>query len=96
MCHYCDRKIGRRKDGLRKKHYINERSGWGYRLKECRGSSPDGTVPYHHTKTVANQRRNGRMKCLACDEWVKFTQAFVPVKHADLRGKVCAGWSDNQ
>ena len=99
MCPFCDRKIGKRKDGLRKKHYINQVSSWswGYRLKECYGSSSDnGTIPNHHTKTVANQRRNGKMTCLACKQWVKITQAFLPVKHDDLRGKVCSGWRDNQ
>lgn len=98
MCPYCDRKIGKRKDGLRKKHYINKREGWGlgYRLKECRGSSRDGTTPDPYTKNIANQRRNGRMKCQACDQWVKVTQSFLPVKHDALNGKVCAGWRDNQ
>jgi hypothetical protein len=98
MCPYCDRKIGARKDGLRKKHYINQTSSWswGYKLLECRGSSPNGAEPTYHTKTVANRRRSGKMKCLACDQWVGITQSFLPVKHDDLRGKVCAGWRDNQ
>lgn len=96
MCPYCDRRIGQRKDGMRKKHFINESSFWSYRLKECRGSSPNGTTPTHQTKTVDNQRRNGKMRCLACRQWVKVTQAFLPVKHDNQHGRVCAGWRDNQ
>lgn len=97
MCPYCDRKIGARKDGLRKKHYINKTMGWtGYRLHECRGSSPQGKDPDHHTKTVANKRRSGKMKCLACDKWEKVTDRFLPTKHYDQRGRVCPGWRDNQ
>ncbi|MFV2195487.1 hypothetical protein [Nocardiopsis sp. LOL_012] len=98
MCPFCDRKIGSLKNGRRRKHYINQTSVWffGYKLLECKGSSPDGTEPTYDTKTVANQRRNGKMKCLACGKWVGYTKTFLPVKHDDQRGRVCRGWSDNQ
>lgn len=98
MCPYCDRRIGARKDGFRKKHYINRTMGLGngYRLHECRGSSPQGKVPDPHTKNIANKRRSGRMKCLACESWEKFTKQFLPAKHPDRHGKDCAGWRDNQ
>ena len=97
MCPFCDRKIGKRKDGSRKKHYIDQAPFWslGHKLSECKDSSRDGAEPTHHTKTVADRRRNGKMTCLACRQWVKVIQAFRPVKHDDLHGKVCAGWRDN-
>ncbi|MFE1471742.1 hypothetical protein [Nocardiopsis dassonvillei] len=98
VCSYCERRIGSQKNGNRKKHYINERAEWfGYKLKECKGSSPErGSRPLFATIEEWKKRRSGKMKCLACQQWVGFTKAFLPVKHPDERGRTCRGWSDNQ
>lgn len=78
MCPFCDRRIGKHKDGSRKKHHIDQAPSWslGHKLAECEDSSRDGTEPDHHTKTVAGQRRNGKMTCLVRRQWVKVTRSF--------------------
>lgn len=98
VCPYCQRRIGARADGYRKKHYINEISIWSlfsYELLECRGSSPQGAVPSGQTISESKKRRGGKMKCLACEKWVPQTSTFLPAKH-DHNGKPCRGWRDNQ
>jgi|SRR5699024_2738865 len=98
MCPYCECRIGARKDGRRKKHYINETSFWSfsYALLECRGSSPqEGAVPGAQTVREAKNRRGGKMRCLACQQWVGRSATFLPKKH-DHDGKPCRGWRDNQ
>ncbi len=98
VCPYCERRIGSRADGQRKKHYINETSVWSlfsYALLECRGSSPEGAVPSGQTIRESKNRRGGKMRCLACTQWVKQSATFRPLKH-DHNGKPCRGWRDNQ
>ncbi|WP_152498644.1 hypothetical protein [Nocardiopsis prasina] len=98
VCPYCERRIGARADGRRKKHYINETSAWAllsYALLECRGSSDQGAVPNYRTISESKKRRGGKMRCLACDKWVPQTSTFRPAKHAH-DGRPCKGWRDNQ
>lgn len=98
VCTYCERRIGSRADGRRKKHYINERSPWAlfsYALLECKGSSSEGAVPSPRTISESKKRRGGKMRCLACEKWVPQTSTFLPAKH-EYNGKPCRGWRDNQ